>query len=74
MMNLLAGDTHKPNTGSSGFKKLKLPAQMKLIPWNVPPFSATHPGLGNSYSAFKTALKYHLLFGSSLEGNCLVCP
>lgn len=36
-MNLLADDTHRPNTSSSAFKKLKFLAQMKLIPWNVPP-------------------------------------
>ena len=36
-MNLSAGDTHRPNTRSSAFKKLTLLAQMKLIPWNVPP-------------------------------------
>ena len=36
-MTLLAGGTHRPNTSSSAFKKLKFLAQMKLIPWNVPP-------------------------------------
>ena len=36
-MNLSAGDTHRPNTSSSAFKKLTFLAQMKLIPWNVPP-------------------------------------